>query len=134
MADYQFRTIKTASEGFYKEKGSKFIAYAYPVLSEEEVKKELENLRATYPDARHICYAFIIGTDKSFFRYSDDGEPNGTAGLPIYNQLRSFDLTNILVAVVRYFGGTKLGVSGLIEAYKVSTEDALNATKHITSE
>lgn len=120
-----YHTIKKAAEGLYKEKGSKFIALAVPVHNEDEVKQKLVEIRKTYHDARHHCYAYVLGFDKSAHRYNDDGEPSGTAGRPIFGQLQSFDLTNILVVVVRYFGGTKLGVSGLITAYRSATRDAL---------
>ena len=120
-----YHTIKEASEGLYKEKGSKFIALAVPVLDEGEIKQNLDEIRKKYHDARHHCYAWVLGFDKSGHRFNDDGEPSGTAGRPIFGQLQSFDLTNILVVVVRYFGGTKLGVSGLITAYKSATRDAL---------
>ncbi|PTX19467.1 putative YigZ family protein [Pontibacter mucosus] len=131
-----YRTIAEPSEGLYKEKGSKFIALAYAVYSEEEVKEIIAELKKKYYDARHHCYAYILGADQSRYRANDDGEPNHSAGDPILGQIRSAGLSNVLVVVVRYFGGTKLGVSGLINAYKVSTADALaNATiveKHET--
>ena len=120
-----YRTIEAPSEGLYKEKGSKFIALAYPVYSEEEIKEVLAELRKKYYDARHHCYAYTLGADKSRYRANDDGEPNHSAGDPILGQIRSADLSNVLVVVVRYFGGTKLGVSGLINAYKTATADAL---------
>ncbi|RLD81439.1 MAG: YigZ family protein [Bacteroidetes bacterium] len=120
-----YHTITNPSKGLYKEKGSKFIAVAVPVMTEEEVKEKLEDLRKEYHDARHHCYAYVLGFDKSAHRYNDDGEPSGTAGRPIFGQLQSKDLTNILVVVIRYFGGTKLGISGLITAYKSATRDAL---------
>ncbi|WP_258098740.1 IMPACT family protein [Marinoscillum pacificum] len=122
----EFFTISNSPEGFYKEKGSKFIARAYHVKTEEEIKEKLEELRKEFYDARHHCYAYIIGLKNQAFRANDDGEPNHSAGDPILGQIRSKNLTNTLVVVVRYFGGTKLGVGGLINAYKVSTEDALN--------
>ncbi len=124
MAD--FRTIKIKSEGIYKEKGSKFISYAYPISSEEEVRPIVKALKKEYYDARHHCYAFILGKDKNKFRSADDGEPSNSAGAPILGQIRSLDLTNVLVVVVRYFGGTKLGVPGLVNAYREATKDALN--------
>ncbi|WP_018477156.1 IMPACT family protein [Pontibacter roseus] len=120
-----YRTIAAPSEGLYKEKGSKFIALAYPVYSEEEVKEIIVGLKKQYYDARHHCYAYSLGADKSRYRANDDGEPNHSAGDPILGQIRSADLSNVLVVVVRYFGGTKLGVSGLIHAYKTATADAL---------
>lgn len=121
-----YRTIDAPSEGVYKEKGSKFIALAFPVYSEDEVKEVLTDLRKQYYDARHHCYAYSLGADKSRYRANDDGEPNHSAGDPILGQIRSFDLSNVLVVVVRYFGGTKLGVSGLIHAYKTATAEALS--------
>ncbi|MFD2513719.1 IMPACT family protein [Pontibacter locisalis] len=120
-----YYTIEAPSEGLYKEKGSKFIALAYPVYSEEDVKEVLAELRKKYYDARHHCYAYSLGADKSRYRANDDGEPNHSAGDPILGQIRSADLSNILVVVIRYFGGTKLGVSGLINAYKTATADAI---------
>lgn len=124
MAD--FKTIKAPSEGIYKEKGSKFISFAYPVTSEEEIKKLIKILKKEYYDARHHCYAFILGKDKKKFRAADDGEPSKSAGNPILGQIRSQDLTNVLIVVVRYFGGTKLGVPGLINAYREAAVDALS--------
>ena len=129
MFDDTYHTISGPAEGLYKEKGSKFIALAFPVSSEEMVKQKLEEIRKSYHDARHHCYAYVLGFDKSAYRYNDDGEPSGTAGRPIFGQLQSKDLTNTLVIVVRYFGGIKLGVSGLIGAYKSATADALNHAK-----
>lgn len=110
----------------YKEKGSKFIAFAYPVFSEEEFKQQLHRLKKDYNDARHHCYAFRLGADLKQHRFSDDGEPSSTAGKPIYGQIQSYDLTNIMIVVIRYFGGTKLGVGGLITAYKEAAKDALS--------
>ncbi|NOU19647.1 MAG: YigZ family protein [Bacteroidales bacterium] len=121
-----YKTISGKAEGLYKEKGSKFIALAYPVTSEEEVKEILATLRKEYHDARHHCYSYIIGFKGEHWRANDDGEPSGTAGRPIHGQIQSFNLTNTLIVVIRYFGGTKLGVSGLINAYKTSAADALN--------
>jgi uncharacterized YigZ family protein len=120
-----YRTLNEPSAGIYKEKGSKFLAFAYPVRTESEIKSILEDIRKKYFDARHHCYAYILGYDKSGWRVNDDGEPSGTAGKPIHGQLQSFDLTNVLVVVVRYFGGIKLGVGGLINAYKSAAKDAL---------
>ncbi|NOU47274.1 MAG: YigZ family protein [Bacteroidales bacterium] len=122
-----YSEIVRRSEGQYKEKGSKFIAIAFPVHSEEEVKLQLELIRKEYYDARHHCFAYIIGSDKSISKSNDDGEPSGTAGKPILNQILSKELTNICVVVVRYFGGVKLGVSGLILAYKTAVKEALDA-------
>ncbi len=127
----EYLTISKPSEGFFKEKGSKFLAFAYPVSSEEEIKAIQEQLRSDYHDARHHCYAYMLGKDKNVFRANDDGEPSSTAGKPILGQIRSFDLTNILIVVIRYFGGTKLGVSGLINAYKTASEEALKNAKII---
>lgn len=126
MKIFSYKTIKNSSEGSYKEKGSKFLGFAFPVESEEEIKQKLVDLRKKYFDARHHCYAFMLGADKSRFRAADDGEPNHSAGDPILGQIRSKDLTNVLVVVVRYSGGTKLGVGGLITAYKTAAEEALN--------
>jgi len=122
----KYNTIKSPSEGIYKEKGSKFITYAYPVYSEEEIKEYVDALKKKYYDARHHCFAWQLGADGARYRANDDGEPSGTAGKPILGQLRSHELTNILVVVIRYFGGTKLGTSGLIHAYKEATIDAIH--------
>lgn len=121
-----YNTIEQPSEGLFKDKGSKFIGYAYPISSEDEVKSILLNLRSEHAKARHFCWALRLSPDRSVFRLNDDGEPSGTAGRPILNTLLSADLTNILVVVVRYFGGTLLGVPGLINAYKNATIDALD--------
>jgi uncharacterized YigZ family protein len=121
-----YLTIKEKSEGLYKEKGSKFIALAYPVTSEDEIKSILQDLRKQYHDARHHCYAYVMGFKGDTWRANDDGEPSSTAGKPIHGQIVSRSLTNTLVVVIRYFGGTKLGVSGLINAYKSSASDALD--------
>ena len=126
MAIFSFRTISGRAEGFYKEKGSKFIAYAIPVEKEEQIKEELDKLKKEYFDARHHCYAWMLGPDKKRFRAADDGEPAHSAGDPILGQIRSKEITNVLVVVVRYFGGTKLGVGGLITAYKTAANDALD--------
>lgn len=124
-----YKTIAEKSEGLYKEKGSKFIALAYPVSSEDEVKDILTDLRKQYHDARHHCYAYVIGYDGENWRANDDGEPSSTAGKPIHGQILSRELTNTLVVVIRYFGGTKLGVSGLIHAYKTAASEALDANQ-----
>lgn len=124
-------TLAGISEGLYKEKGSKFLAFAYPVSSEEEVKEIIEELKKKYYDARHHCYAYIIGKEKTNYRANDDGEPNHSAGDPILGQIRSNDLSDVLIVVVRYFGGTKLGVSGLITAYKTAAAEAI-ANNQIT--
>ena len=125
MPEFSYLTIKLATQGLYKEKGSKFLAFAYPVESEEEVKQRLSELRKAYFDARHHCYAYVLGAEKGKFRTADDGEPNHSAGDPILGQIRSRNLTNVLVVVVRYFGGVKLGVGGLVQAYKTSAAEAL---------
>ena len=127
-----YRTISKPSEGNYKEKGSKFIALAFPVDDEIKVKDKLDEVRKKYHDARHHCYAYRLGFDKMVYRVNDGGEPSGTAGKPIFGQFLSNDLTDILVVVVRYFGGTKLGVSGLIKAYKTATIEALQKELFIT--
>jgi uncharacterized YigZ family protein len=125
-AVFSFLTLRAPAEGIYKEKGSKFLAFAYPVETEAETKMKLDTLRKQYFDARHHCFAYILGADKIRFRAFDDGEPNHSAGDPILGQIRSRELTNVLVVVIRYFGGVKLGVGGLIGAYKAAAEDALN--------
>ena len=125
MFDDTYRTITAPAEGLYKEKGSKFLAFAHPVATVEEVKVVLDELRKTYFDARHHCYAYILGPRKDAYRVNDDGEPSGTGGRPIHGQLLSADLTNTLVVVVRYFGGVLLGASGLANAYKTAARDAI---------
>lgn len=121
-----YKTISAASEQILlKEKSSKFFGYAFPVESEDQVKEHLEMLRKQHPGAVHFCYAFQIGTDNIRYRANDDGEPGNTAGMPIYGQIQSFGLTNILVVVVRFFGGIKLGVGGLISAYRTAAQMAL---------
>ncbi len=125
-----FFTIEKASQGLFKDRGSKFIAFVYPVIRESEVKEHLSLLKKEHHSAVHHCYAYRIGAGKDAFKHSDDGEPSGTAGKPIYGQILSNDLTNILIVVVRYFGGTLLGTSGLINAYREAAADALlNAAK-----
>ena len=129
LFDDTYKTISSASEGIYKEKGSKFIAYAFPVKTEAEIKAHIEKLKKEHHAARHHCYAYRLHPDKSVYRMNDDGEPSGTAGKPIYGQIQSNDLTNVLIVVVRYFGGTLLGMSGLIKAYRNAAIDAIcNAT------
>ncbi len=125
METDSYKTIQNTSEAIYKEKGSKFITYAFPVNCEDDIKSEIDKLKKEYYDARHHCYAYMLGADKKNFRANDDGEPSSTAGKPILGQILSADLTNILIVVVRYFGGTKLGVSGLIRAYKTAAFDAI---------
>ncbi len=125
----RYKTIEGIAEGLYKEKGSKFISFAEPVSNIEEVKARLEHYRKAYHDARHVCYAYMLGAEREEFRANDDGEPSGTAGRPILGQINSAGLTNILVVVIRYFGGILLGTGGLIVAYKEATRDAIsNAT------
>lgn len=125
MAD-SYLTIQSASKGIYRDKGSKFLAFAHPVRTIDEVKELLDKYRKEYYDARHVCYAYMLDPDQTEFRANDDGEPSGTAGRPILGQIRSNNLTCILVVVVRYFGGILLGTSGLIVAYKEATADALH--------
>jgi uncharacterized YigZ family protein len=120
-----FRTIASRSEGSYKEKGSKFLSFAFPVKNVDEINQILAQYRKQYYDARHICYAYMLGNAKNEWRANDDGEPSGTAGRPILGQINSFELTNVLVIVVRYFGGILLGTGGLITAYKEASRDAL---------
>ena len=120
-----YQTIEQESQGYFKDKGSKFYAFAFPVKSENEVKEILLRLRKEHYSARHHCYAWRLGTEEITFRANDDGEPSSTAGKPILGQLQSFNVTNILIVVVRYFGGTLLGVSGLINAYRNAAADAL---------
>lgn len=127
-----YRTIKGERIGEYKEKGSKFIAYARAVFDENDVHAFLSEIKKLHPKARHHCYSYRLGLDKNNYRANDDGEPSGTAGRPILGQIDSFELTNTMVIVVRYFGGTKLGVPGLIKAYKDSTEDALKKAEIIS--
>ncbi len=127
MFEDSYKTIAKPAEGSYSEKRSKFLAYAFPVQSEQEVKQRLVEIQKKHWDARHHCYAYILGAHKDAYRMNDNGEPSGTAGRPIYGQLLSKDLTNTLVIVVRYFGGIKLGVSGLQNAYKVAAKEALDA-------
>lgn len=122
-------TIASPTEGIYKDRGSKFLAFAYPVKKEEEIKELLQKLRKEHPGANHHCYAFRLGADKLLFRANDDGEPSGTAGKPILGQIQSNDLTNIMIVVVRYFGGSLLGVPGLIAAYKGAAADAIANSK-----
>jgi uncharacterized YigZ family protein len=124
-----YKTIKIATEGIlFKEKNSKFFGYAYPVLNEDDVKQHLETLKKEHHSARHWCYAYQIGTETIVYRANDDGEPNNSAGMPIYGQIQSFEVTNILIVVVRYFGGVKLGIGGLISAYKTTAQLTLEAS------
>lgn len=120
-----YKTISKQSEGLYKEKGSKFISYAIPVKDVDEIKLILDEYRKQYYDARHVCYAYMLGAEREEFRANDDGEPSGTAGRPILGQINSFELTDILIIVIRYFGGILLGTSGLITAYKEAAREAI---------
>ena len=126
MSDF-FKTVKGISQGLYKEKMSKFISFAEPVQSADEAKAVIKKYQNQYHDARHVCWAYMIGTDRSEYLSSDNGEPSGTAGKPILGQINSFGLTNIVIVVVRYFGGIKLGTSGLIVAYREAAAEAINA-------
>ena len=126
-----FRTISQSSEGIYTEKRSKFLAFAIPVESVEEIKDIVAQYQKKYYDARHVCYAYMLGAERTEFRANDNGEPSGTAGKPILGQINSNELTNILIIVVRYFGGIKLGTSGLIVAYKQATAEAIAAAEII---
>lgn len=125
MDIFSYQTVQDKGAGLYKEKGSKFLSFAFPVMSEEDAKAHIDQLRKEYHDARHQCFAWAIGVERPQFRVSDDGEPNHSAGDPIFGQIISRNLTNVLVVVVRYFGGTKLGVSGLIVAYRTAVQAAL---------
>ena len=129
-----FRTIEVPGEGFYKEKGSKFLGYAYPCSNIDEVKAHLERLRKENHGCVHVCYAYCLGSKKEAYRYSDDGEPSNSAGAPIYGQIKSFDLTNVLVAVVRYYGGTNLGVGGVINAYRTAAKEAFENASIVEDE
>lgn len=122
----RYLTIAGEAEGIYKDKGSKFLAFAVPAESIEDVKEQLEQFRQRYHDARHVCYAYMLGAERQDYRANDDGEPSGTAGRPILGQINSRQLTNILIVVVRYFGGILLGTGGLITAYKEAASDALS--------
>jgi len=130
LFDDSYRTIEKPAEGVFRDRGSKFIAFAYPINSESELKNILSQLKSEHPKANHHCWAIRLGLDRSVFRINDDGEPSGTAGRPILNTLLSHNLTNVAVIVVRYFGGTLLGVPGLINAYKTATEEAAEAGKN----
>jgi uncharacterized YigZ family protein len=130
----KYKTIRSTSEGIFKEKGSKFLAFAFPVKTDDEVHAALTQLRKKYHDARHYCYAYVLGKDGKMVRVNDDGEPNHSAGDPILGQIRSRELTNILVVVVRYFGGIKLGVGGLIHAYREAAAYALTNNAIVEAE
>jgi len=128
-----YKTITKASkEVLFKDKNSKFFGYAFPINSEDDAKSNIEILKKQHHSARHWCYAYQIGTENIVYRANDDGEPNNSAGMPIYGQIQSFDVTNILIVVVRYFGGVKLGVGGLINAYKTAAQYALESSKIVT--
>lgn len=127
-----YQTLAAASEEIlFKEKNSKFFGYAFPIATEDEIKPILDDLRKRHPSAGHFCYAFQLGSDKIYYRANDDGEPNNSAGMPIYGQIQSFGVTNVLVVVVRYFGGVKLGVGGLISAYRTGAQMALENSRII---
>ncbi|MDO5617097.1 MAG: YigZ family protein, partial [Cruoricaptor ignavus] len=132
---YDYKTINQAVENILlKEKGSKFLGFAFPVNNEEELKTALENIKNEHPKATHHCYAFRLGLNGENYRANDDGEPSGSAGLPIYNQLLANEITNVLLVVVRYYGGTKLGVSGLVKTYKESAKLTLEECEIVTRE
>jgi uncharacterized YigZ family protein len=122
-----YSTIKSPNQTILKERGSKFIGFIFPVVNESEIKNQLLQLKKEHPNANHHCYAWRLGADKSAFRFNDDGEPSNTAGKPIYGQIQAKDLTNVLLVVVRYFGGTLLGVGGLINAYKTAAAEVVNS-------
>ena len=121
-----YKTIETSSNGIYKEKGSKFISCAYPITNEDNIKEHIQNIKQKYFDANHRCFAWKLGINNNNWRTNDDGEPSGTAGKPILGQIKSHELTNIIIFVIRYFGGTKLGTSGLINAYKSAAANAID--------
>lgn len=131
MENDEYLTLAKPSESLYKEKGSKFLGFAFPVKSEDDVKYRLEELRNKHHDARHHCYAYLMGPSGDIYRMNDDGEPSSTAGKPIMGQIRSHNLTNVLIVVVRYFGGTLLGTSGLIRAYKTAADQAIQNARII---
>lgn len=131
MAEDVYKTIAHPSEGIYTEKRSKFLAFAFPVSSIDEIKAHIERIQKEYYDARHVCYAYMLGAERKDFRANDNGEPSGTAGKPILGQINSNELTDILIVVVRYFGGIKLGTSGLIVAYKAAAVEAISAAEII---
>jgi uncharacterized YigZ family protein len=127
MTDDTYKTITCVSEGTYSEKRSKFLAFAIPIHDVDDVKSHVSTYQKKYYDARHCCYAYMLGAERLVFRANDNGEPSGTAGKPILGQINSFNLTDILIIVVRYFGGIKLGTSGLISAYRAAAQEAINA-------
>lgn len=127
-----YKTLAEATEEqLFKEKNSKFLGYAYPISSEDEVKPILLGLRKQHPNAVHFCYAYQVGAEQIYYRANDDGEPSGSAGIPIYGQIQSFGITNVLLVIVRYFGGVKLGVGGLISAYKTAAQQTLESASLI---
>lgn len=132
LFDDEFQTIARETRGSFRDKGSKFIGIAVPVQTENEIKQQIEKVRKEYFDATHHCYAYVLGPDKSAWRENDDGEPSGTAGRPIRGVILSADLTNILIIIIRYYGGTKLGVPGLINAYKATAKDTLDHAEILT--
>lgn len=134
MASDEYKTINGTSEGTYSEKRSKFLAFAHHVESEDEIKALLQEYKKKYYDARHVCYAYVLGPDRKTFRANDDGEPSSTAGKPILGQINSAELTDIFVAVVRYYGGVNLGTGGLIVAYRTATMEALANAEMVTRE
>lgn len=129
-----YHTIRSQGEGVYKEKGSRFIGITQHVTTEQEVKAAIAYLRKEHPQAVHVCYAFRLGADKKHFRYTDDGEPSNSAGPPIFGQIQQANLTNCFVAVVRYYGGVKLGVGGLIQAYRQAAREAIEAAEIVETE
>ena len=129
MAEDSYKTIKALSEGYYTEKRSRFISYAIPVRTVEEVKEQVAAYRKQYYDARHVCWAYLLGADRQTFRANDDGEPSSTAGKPILGQINSNELTDILIVVIRYFGGIELGTSGLIVAYRTAAAESIAAAE-----
>lgn len=131
MSD-EFKTISSIGEGFYSEKRSKFLAFAHHVESVDEVKELLARYRKKYYDARHVCYAYMLGAERTEFRANDDGEPSSTAGKPILGQINSNELTDIIIVVVRYYGGVNLGTSGLIVAYREAAADAIAHAEIVT--
>lgn len=135
MENDTYKTIsKPSDEVIFKDKNSKFFGYAFPVSNEDDIKNHIENLKKQHHSARHWCYAYLLGTQEEHltYRVNDDGEPNNSAGMPIYGQIQSFEVTNVLIVVVRYFGGVKLGVSGLINAYKTTAQMALESSNIVT--
>ena len=127
-----YKEVKKATKGLHKEKGSRFISYIFPVYNEDQIKHHISNIKNIENSANHHCYGYVLNYDKSIYKFSDDGEPSSTAGKPILGQIRSYDLTNTLIIVVRYFGGKKLGASGLIRSYKMAANDAIQNTLIIT--